>query len=112
DRFLIVGTDWGLELGQSLSAVGSREVAVRLLDDRTRARARRDGIERFWSIALLTGDEARGEGQGVDLLRPFTTPPPGLLPEAERGRRTVFLPLSASGRGLGGGVLKRRLNGV
>jgi len=35
------------------------------------------------------------------------TPPPNPLPEAERGRRReplVLLPLSASGRGLGGGV--------
>src|SRR5262249_42252923 len=34
-----------------------------------------------------------------------TTPPPNPLPEAERGRTMGLLPLSASGRGLGGGVL-------
>src|SRR5262249_58618912 len=32
------------------------------------------------------------------------TPPPGPLPETERGGQTFLLPLSASGRGLGGGV--------
>src|SRR5262249_37665869 len=32
------------------------------------------------------------------------TPPPVPLPEAERGSRNLFLPLSASGRGTGGGV--------
>src|SRR5262249_9525194 len=38
------------------------------------------------------------------------TPPPGPLPEAERGRsKTVLLPLSATGRGPGGGVLRRPL---
>src|SRR5262249_12680167 len=35
------------------------------------------------------------------------TPPPGPLPEAERGSKTVLLPLSASGRGSGGRVLGR-----
>src|SRR5262249_17063654 len=35
------------------------------------------------------------------------TPPPGPLPEAERGRERFLLPLPASGRGLGGGVRRR-----
>src|SRR5262249_46835076 len=33
-----------------------------------------------------------------------STPPPNPLPATERGRKTVLLPLSVSGRGLGGGV--------
>ena len=42
------------------------------------------------------------------LLRPHSlTPPPGPLPEAERGDMTSGSPLSASGRGLGGGVTAR-----
>src|SRR5262249_4828819 len=39
------------------------------------------------------------------------TPPPGPLPEAERGRRPVWLPLSAPGRGPGGGVFDRANHG-
>src|SRR5262245_25577859 len=51
------------------------------------------------------------------------TPPPGPLPEAERGRKTglvplsfgggflLLLPLSASGRRLGGGVLRADRSG-
>src|SRR5438094_1510135 len=35
------------------------------------------------------------------------TPPPNPLPEAERGSRNLFFPLSASGRGPGGGVRRR-----
>jgi hypothetical protein len=38
------------------------------------------------------------------------TPPPG-LPEAERGSQTILLPLSASGRGSGGGVLEQVQSG-
>src|SRR5215472_5903164 len=38
------------------------------------------------------------------LHRLSSTPPPGPLPEAERGN-PFFLPLSASGRGPGGGVM-------
>jgi len=38
------------------------------------------------------------------------TPPPIPLPETERGSRVVFLPLSASGRGSGGGVAGHPLN--
>src|SRR5262249_4360555 len=34
----------------------------------------------------------------------FETPPPGPLPEAERGSKRNLLPLCASGRGPGGGV--------
>src|SRR5215470_9456219 len=60
-------------------------------------------------------------------MRVFSrTPPPHPLPEAERGSRrrrqssrpsarggeqTVFLPLSASGRGLGGGVREKQRAG-
>src|SRR5262249_19101807 len=39
-----------------------------------------------------------------DLSPDSRTPPPRPLPETERGSRKLFLPLSASGRGLGGGV--------
>src|SRR5437899_10485077 len=40
-------------------------------------------------------------------------PSPRPLPEAERGSRQFFLPLSASGRGRGGGVSKpARLYGI
>src|SRR5262249_42133211 len=42
---------------------------------------------------------------------PANTPPPGPLPEAERGRETFLLPLSASGRGPGGGVQSRKRRG-
>src|SRR5262249_18207267 len=83
-------------------------------------------------LGLRRDDEGRPEGGGgargplppgrrlLSEGRLLKTPPPNPLPEAERGRKTaptarsgreeqeqvvpVLLPLSASGRGLGGGV--------
>src|SRR5205807_2708739 len=59
--------------------------------------------------------------QGQGCLRPDSgevavsgsagTPPPNPLPEAERGSQASLLPLSASGRGPGGGVLNSPASG-
>ena len=78
-----------------------------------------------WHVARLAGVSVSGErflrGLGsvcwpgrleIHLRACERTPPPGPLPETERGRKTeksFFLPLSVSGRGPGGGVLSQPL---
>src|SRR5262245_40517106 len=56
------------------------------------------------SLRYCTGNSQGAPPQYSQRL--CETPPPSPLPEAERGSKTTaLLPLSASGRGLGGGVL-------
>ena len=60
----------------------------------------------------MVGDGAAVEGERAGRaekrISPEATPPPSPLPEADRGTRGLFScsPLSASGRGLGGGVAR------